>query len=1791
MNISKLKINKHKIKEMIKKGILATASILSASFALYTTIPIAMADSSGILGTNSALGSPILNNDATVDNWNRWEMICWGVFLSNFCEPCIDSYVTAFQSGKQNSLGQEGSGGAGYNALVMGTGNDAVNNETIESFCNYAVTQQTSNAIKKVYVSYSTIEDGKLTHRALDTDDDKEEAKFCNLWFTSDGWTGSKVSDTTLKTQELISSKNIKNYDATNDSGNGTFKIENASLPTFWVQNPDGNFVKIFDFMDSWDIQVIANIFSAVNQDYNEQFNDNFISLYEKNEPLGMDIFGNIVINGDIVIIPASANQHITTESSINLINKYICNSYIHTRSDSEMTTRLRTDLNKSWYSFSDSDVATYPGGTNPVGTSGIGNVGVFYYDTDEIAQKLYTSTESGRNADVTANYGEILQNLFECEPYGDHQFTLKYSISGVEAENYRWWQYRAFNNGSCDDALKRTYNAAQLVANYVDNIPNEKILQDIVFPSGDRVPIFDTDPNKHTTHAVIIPVNAAVVESVGFMDIPAAVRSLANDPSYPDYLRSFYTYLYEIYEGKHSNVMTKQDLENLFSAITTVYDFEKAIVPSNAKFSINGSTIYPLWRYYDKASNKKFVYSGSKGGISFDTKFNAEAIDGGSIKTIDAEIDAGSGLALANVASFMVCPYTTRVIKAFPVSNMYRAIGTYISMADGTEFARYAPYAYMTYLDFYGVVNRTTQSSGTDAESAFSTDIYDPTSDILNVDPTTIYAAKSDDEIKNETLKLTFLMLDPETGQSYRNQMLYSNIRNFAFESYNRIVYGGKSDTYVGTASKSNSGFFYIAPYSDNFLTKPFMDHYVDIALILIAVCIVLLVVLGLLNGKKMSYYFFGILVIVNVIILVPSSGEIVPYIAATAAERMFENKLTFWTLSEGIENAQIESDASNKKGGMENLTADQAKQVQTIIRQLQSTYTDRSLMFKQDISQKLTQELGGVYDEIQSIESARWLLPLVMQQYSADKAKDREQFLYVSVANVWDDASNIYWYYYPEDAFSVTKETGTSQQFREGIVQDASGKYKYDNGPAVTHLNDETYNGGSYPLQAFADYRSYKSELHLDDDTSTSINYSNYCYSKADNDENNLVHLYEYLLFDASRQVPSRLNYFDNKYTNYQNADSWAGYIDKNSTIASDAWLTTNNPGDAQYNFRQTGFEFMADNYKRADAGTLKSGYGFYKNTESPFYYFFAVTKDQFEQDLSLAGVITYLQGAIQYVDKDYKPVDDNISDEDLQKGLKDGTILQVRNNFMYATNTDYKELPEIMRYYNNKSYQEMTGKTAGYTPYVRDVLDLSQMFNNCIPYLYQMTLVTGGFDGNSGILKDKKITDESDYYRGFNQSWAYRCNWAVKLMENPMYSKPTKVKTRDTDGKVIGEFTINNPMLPDCYETVAGRPMIFSEAQQHAYHLEDGDLSLVELKCIKVNKDTARLWTLLMNYASTNGLTKEVLFREMATEATTAFNSEFSSGGLTNNKYELLPRTVDLRHLSFDAVMKMLMLGVSKDSSYIYNSSMSKLIDDSSIGAVALLLIDAFLCVWVVPFIRILILAIIFYLGFISILRVLFASAQVKTRICVGQLSMYLWFTLYTLGYYSIFSFMMSVTSQDQVLDTNSIQTSAGNPVWVLIVVLLASLAYTGFMIAHIKLVVTNVADMGFSVVKETLGNLSSKFSDGISSLGSKLSGNSVTVSSVQNNSSTINNRRSDSSSTTNNTSGVSRIVNAKTGEDLLYVQQDSEEAKEKLDSFYSSSYSSGEATMDHGERVDEINNDIAKGDSLADETSDD
>lgn len=1590
------------IQSIAKRILIAIICITTTLSAIISIIPTALCKgSSGILGTNAALGSPILNSNFTVDNWNKWEIICWGVFLSNFCQPLIDDYESAFKTGSG------GSDGAGYKALAMGSGNDSANNEVIEKYCDYAIAQSLAYQ-KQIYVGFTEIySDGTLgetvdPNSIEDTAPESEKlrpATFRDLFIQEKA---DSEADTTGSGSTWASYPNGQDLTYFSVSSSEYERMALATmgkLPTFYIKNANNTWIKIWDYTDAWDIQMLSAMINAIRnntdstgQNYYDQFQKEFDSCWTDNQTISMDAFGNITINNKM-IIPSAINQHLTKTEKINLLNSWVLNSYASTYSEQQVVLGLRQKLASSTIlgkEFNIDTLGSRSGGLPAIGESNIGTAGLLYYDTDSIAMQNYL------NNGTVPNYGDMMLELFGSDISNKKTTaTLKFEIA---------------NNGISKPLLNIFYenppldNSRILSATLSNQLEKQTSGKDMLYQiytmNGDKINIFSSKP-------VVIANQSLTSKS-------------AEEPSNQGAVRNYYNWLYKCYSGSISDTMiTKNLLDSKLSGCTW----------DTFKNSLSEDT----WFKQFKRVNTQYKDVGNLAGLW------KEFFDYGNNETISND--------------------SNRLILVYPVSETMRAVSQILGVDPNAEFTTYSTMIYMTYLDWYGINNQKTLSGAQDKVSEFNTEIFDESNDALNVDPNAIAETKSDEQKQDEILQMSYLMLHPEDGRDYRKTMIMNGLSDWLYEQYNRIVYGGYSETYSGSASKSNSGFLAVETYADNVLTAWFIDSYVDIAVWIMGICSILIILLGLLKSKKMSWYILSLAVVVNAVLLIPSSGEIVPYVTSNFVQKMFTSKMNYWAISQGVTNATLEKQSATQSSTFEGLSDDEASMVVTLVKQLNNVYTDRSLMVKQDISQKITQATAGSYSDIQSLQSARWVLPMVMQQFTGDN--NSQEYIYKPLANINDDLSNIYWYFNPIDAYITNSQSPTATSGQS--AGEASSSLNND-GQLEATLNSETSLPSSDVTAIYGQKKTLFADANTDKDNlgevNTDINYHCFSYSLHGNAAEQ-VHLSAYLLPDTSRSAQSRGSDF---LSNYEDADSWQTYIDKtagNGTGIATNW-STDRKGDITNNSSgmstvTAGFDTTADRYDRTDRNSITPDMSYLLHTENPVYYFYNVVKDTFSTTETLGSLIGKLQGEIE----------------------EDAEGNQVRSNFMYATKGDIA-----------LELQSDTNNALEYTGYVRDVLDLEELITNTVPYLYEMQITTGGFDGTSGILGDSEIGDELQYYQGELQSWMYRCNWATKLMESPEYSEACTV--RNCDGQ---SFTVANPMMPECYEKgsdgVSGRPMVFSEAQMKAMELTERDLSLVELKCIEVNKHVAREWTLLINYAGTDGITKEVLMRQMAMSATLVFNDEFSSTGVLNTMYTMYPQSLDLRYISFDSVMKMLIMNVSKNTSYIYGSTMLTLINDTDMITASLLMLVAFLCAYIIPFIRAVLMAMIFYLGFVAIIRALFSGPEYKGKVACGQFISNVLFMVYTLAYYAVFAALMAISSSDEVLTTSNIKSEAGNPVWVLIIVIIASGAYIFLMYKQICFCFAHFRDMGYEVYSTMASGIVSKLSDSLSNVGNSIS----------------------------------------------------------------------------------------------------
>ena len=1539
-------------------GVLCSVSLISA---VVSAIPVAFsAGSSEILGTNAALGSPILNNNFTVDNWNKWETIVWGIFLSNFCIPLVDDYESCFMTGKG------GSNGTGYKALCFGSGNDKVNNETIEYYVNYAAAHQNMTN-QTIYVSYSDIDNGEYTADPVDpnsisggsTDNILRPATFRDFFFNMESddtkakstWAEAGMKDSIIV--ETVSYNTAYTSDYTKVGG-----ILDGCVPTFWIRNSNDKYVKIFDYRDSWDAQMISAMMNAVTPmaarvKSTAEFTDNLNKFWEADTPVFMDAFGNITVENKM-LIPAAVNKHVTRDEKINLINSWIINGYSSTYDNKQLIMGLRQDIQATTGGIWKDNVLDRRGGYPAFGESAIGSVGLLYYDTDSIAVQATLDHEN-------KSYGEIISELFDADIASiKTEANLKFELSDTAAEKTVYWLGFSYKPG----LVSNTIFASSMLSNLNKNgTAGNEILDYIMAMNGDKLPLY----NKN-----------GVISAVQMQTAPVGKSTRTSSG------RAYYNFLYEIWSGTKSSPYLAQ--EEIRSALPS-YDWDD------------------FWEEIHKTSNG--LPAGNGGWWNAFIKTYPEYKDISGMDQSDWW-DMDDDQTISENAN--------RIVKVYPISNEMKSIAQVFAVKDGYEFAQYSTMIYMTYLDFYGISTTTSITGAKTKDSDLNPELYDENANpALKGNPNDEAPNnQSADQKKEEVLNMTYVMLHPEQGRAYRQQLIQSAFQDFVYEWYNRIVYGGKG-SYNGTASKSNSGFLAIEPYSENFFTKVIIDNYVDIAVYVIMGLLLAIIVLGLLTSRKLSWYIISTIMMINTVLLIPSIGDIVPYITSNAIQSMFSDKMTYWAISQGVNNAELESQSTGYTSG---LTAEESNIVNSFVKQLSVIYTDRSLMVKQDISQKVTQLTTGSYSDIQSIQSARWILPMVMQQFSDDN--NGQAYIYKPLANIWDDASNMYWMFNPEDAAATTiqSKTATSDQIGDDIT-------------AVEPL--EKYGLlGSY----FEDVDTGKNSFD------TEINY--HCYSYTINgNASDQVHLSFYYLPDSKRSVKSIKASLGEHNELYKNPDSFEGYIEAAKSSAVKGNWATGKGDDNDGIDAQDGFEYTADSYDRTQRKSITEDMTYLLSTESPVYYFYCVIKDCFDSNYNVGNMIGQLQGTIEH----------------------DSEGKEVRSNFMYATVGD-----------------ESRPDTLEYTGYVRDVLDLEEVFKNMVPYLYGMQLTAGGFDGESGVLEDDKISDELQYYEGMQQSWMYRCNWATKLIENPDYVRRHIIGTADG-----GSMMVANQSMPNSYNVAGGREMVFSEAQMHEMGLKESDLSLVELKCIETNKRVARQWTLLINYAGTGGLTKEVLMRQMAIDATLIFCDEFSSTGMLNTMYTMYPQSLDLRYLSFDSVMKMLIMGATKNTGYVYGDTMLTVIEDADPFSAVTLLIDAFLCAVLVPLFRSLIMAYMFLFTILALIRTIGAKAESRLRVAGGTFLSNMMFAIITMVYYAAFSALMSATSNDEILSVKRVTANVGNPFWVLLLVLVLTGFYIYALAKFTIFMFRNYRDMGFEAFSAIASDTVDSLKGAISSVG--------------------------------------------------------------------------------------------------------
>ena len=1570
------------------------------------------------LGSNKALGSPILNQNFSTDNWNKWEMVVWGVFLSNFTTPFVDDYNSAF-----NLNSGYGSEGSGVKALQFGSGRDPANTAVIANLLDYAMNQQSTGGSKPIYVGYNEISGGEIsvenpfksgaasnvatpdssdtTGGDADADEDStvagesfeddssvRQATVADLFLTGDSSKGTYVK---------IKGDNLFESDFIDPAGTEYVNLEGIKegrIPTFAINGSRGTYEVILDYTDAWDLSMVAaSVSKAVTSDLKADAMDNLKDMIASPEKylLVLDSFGNICTSVDgtyRVIIPASANQHLTANPSYNLVNSLIFNANISSAGAEQLV--VNGGQHKGTWSNWSGGVNAFSNGMPgiPAGSA------LLFYDTDTIIAQ--DAMESGdRTPDI--NIGEIYKKLFSSDinDYINGKYPFKIEIANAQDIDFG------------DAKVKSTVNVLTKLINQFSKAPSNKALTSIKTDTGE-LEMFGSPV------AVSVQLHPGH-KTGGFGDWISGIFGNNKKYNYNAIHRQFVNYTYQAYKQSietTTGMVNSNEVRKAFdnsSSHSTLYN--NLLINPNLP-----GTASPLLSSFIARHTEFYKYDNIEKLKTMSVNGSPTVLEGNSEVKMRDEVSSSHGqISATGVGPDGNSPFGRTVI-VYPTSEVMRSVANILGVREGTEFAVYSTYIYLTYLDWYGVLNNSITSITNDGNLPhnFNNGIFDGNSDVTKADINQMADNAMTEEQKEQQIKdWTYMLLNPTAGREYRSQMIISGISDWIYDTYQKIVYGDASsyyDTGSGVTSRNSTGFLTVEPYSENFMTAWFLNNYSYFATILIGVFFALTIVIGLLKKQKISWFLTSILVMVNMVLILPATGEVVPLISNNFVQSMFSDKMSYWAISEGVTNATMEADYTNgtlSQGYLSSLTQEEQSQVVNLVKNLNVLYTDRSLNIKQDISKKVTQLATTNYEEVQQLRSARWMLPMIMRQFTADNQS--ANYVYIPLADVYDDLTNMWLFYKPEDAAFIKTVTAaqtagveTGASLPEYADNDASGKHNM----RTVYFRDYTDTTMGYDPDNMA-YKQKSYEQHSDIGAN--------------------IHTFSYLLNEKNLIAQAIPNYSD-----YKSYDEWAA-----------SWAAQlNNGASTSLMTKEAMIEDVADGYSRFDRGTISEDFSYLWATESPLHYFYQGIKDSLDSDGSVGSLAGDLQGTyVNVLDASGNP-----------------TGREVRKTFMHANDTGY----------------------------VRDILDLEEMFTNMIPYLYGMQLKAEGYGSVEGEFVDGDLCQSLAGYENNNKSWIFRSNWVTKLMEGPDYRKSSNIRLEDGT-----QATVANMMLPSCY-LEAGRPMVFSEAQMHYLGLEERDLSLVELKCIQVNKDVSKQWTLLINYVSVPGMTKEVLVRQMALDALLAFNTEFTPSGLLNSAYSMYPTGIDLRSITFDSVMKMIMLNVTHNTSYIYGDTMQTIVEDSNIFTSILLLITAFICVFIIPLIRNFALGLVFFLGLWAIIHALFKDSRSKAKVSCGYLVSNVIFCVMTLAYYCAFKTIMAMTATDEVLSLTQIEINTGNPVWCLIFVLVISAIYVAGLYKMTMFCTKNYMDMGCEIYAGIAQMATSGIANSIDKIGSKITG---------------------------------------------------------------------------------------------------
>lgn len=1522
---------------MKHKSLLSTVLTLCLAVVLIlsTSIPkkVYAASTSGYL-----THSPLLSGDTmAVDEIDPWEMECYAVFMSNFCVPFVDAYVTSF-----NSTASRGSKGAGLEALQFATGGDITSDSIVRNMTTYVIDNLSKYYKPLVVKNYAIngsytgeFEDKSQLVKTSSTEKDREyrQAVLADLLPIVSG-----IFDNVNNLGQVPSfdydtfPEQVWNHawvaGVTQDSSTNNlqdFTITQGVLGDFYLANDtldDTIFDKIvFSMRDGWDVQIPSQcLLYAVYKNENNQDNLSFIqSLLDNAETLtlNMDLIGNIGTIKDeefIVIIPAYLNQHITTDYTINLLGSAFIDS-LCTSTDkkaiaagssgvravnNEIGGKLETILKAGI------GASIYKGSNIKEGTSFLYNLATDYMPKD----KLYKDKRLS-----TSTYRTFLEEPFDIKNHLRWSTVVNYkadTINGLDMQNYviKRGGVVKLNNDAYLVKNGNTYNVQE--NNNFGYSTSWNRVKEVGNSFAEKCSVFQTAAQLYTANTLTASTERKELNiKFKFIQLKKGINEskfILSGIGEDNKSELVYTPIGADYSGiswldteiHDWQLVSASSILNTFKQMASLSidmlhgksylgnkDIEMKL--GNAIHSLNVSS-------NDKKENNiiELIANSETEEISLSHYILGKKIEND----------------ITSAYSEHAPKLTSQWVRIAPASGILNAAASYLGLREDCVFSEFASDMYFSYLNIYGFLNT---SDDKNQGHIFDKGLFGALGSICNK-LTSVELGKAimkqglTAEQKEMALKENaYLMLSPgEDGREYRSKMISGFIEGLLIDGYAKTCYGSTDSDYFQTLNKTSNSFLTLNSYSENWLTKALVINWSTVMSILLLFISIIVVIFGTLNGKKLPWIFVNLILNASMLILLPSVAEITPYVVEKVTEKAFKDVIGTMTISEAVEDDTIRADIAKQFSGY-------SEDIIAAVDSLSAMSTSGSLMLKQDMTRKvMPSTTSETYDSLKGLASVQWLLPNLLSMTGASSQDALNDYVYRSLGEKRNELRLM--------EFDTINSESNINNLDEDLMIYFNSNYNID------FLNNTVYKSKS---------TVGNSKVHI----------TNLLLSKLNN--NNL-----------------NLNDFINDSVFTNTTDKLL------NEIAS----------------------YTSENYTNA--------IGYLQGTETILPYFYLVAKDA-------------LLNATNQSDFD---------------------ALTVQDYFNVIKHTDENK---------NEAY---SNKLTLYENNVIDVVDLEYLFKVYIPYLVSLQ------DAAKEHLGDKKIGDAYIIYKDEPKAFLYECNWADKILNAYGYGKDVQ---------------------PSTYKMNYGRDMIFSRAQFVEYQAEQlkkgeiftaKNLTDVELRCIEINEEIDKQWTLLINYITTKGVTMDILAEQMALTATLTFNELMSKDRVVNSNLALYPNAVSLRTINFDTMMKMILMsnfGLADTN----QDSMKIVLAESGIIFGIILLVLAALVTTVVPWLMNIAMATVFYASILSCIHNACVDSKDKLKTCGGATISTIILTIYTAIY--VYSYSWIIGDVSKVLNIHNLSSGTTLATGKLLAVGVITCIYIFLLIKRILNSILNFKDMSFQM----------------------------------------------------------------------------------------------------------------------------